>query len=100
MKRPGASTAFSAFEYIGKAACTYLLYYYLRSDLGGILSLAGEPGAAGAGAGAEYSYKESSSATTFSASEGAADAAPPFSGGYATGGGYNAAAPASGGYQN
>jgi hypothetical protein len=28
---------------LGKLFCTYTLYYYLRVDLGGVLSLSGEP---------------------------------------------------------
>lgn len=28
---------------MGKLFCTYTLYYYLRVDLGGVLSLSGEP---------------------------------------------------------
>ena len=109
IKRDGAAAAFSALEYLGKAAATYLLYYYLRSDLGGVLTLAGEP--TGAAGGAEYQYKDSSSAgPTFAAADGgASDAASsgagataPYSGGYnvPTGGGYNASPAKGGGYQS
>lgn len=80
--RSAGATTFSAFEYVGKLGSTYLLYFYLRSDLGGVLSLAGEPGAgAAAGAGLEGGVDPAA----FGASDGGgAEAAPPYSGGYAT----------------
>ena len=108
VKRNAASSTFSAFEYLGKAASTYLLYFYLRSDLGGILSLAGEPAAASAAAaGADYQYREGSSAVAYAASEGPAAepsaSAPPYSGGFNSGA-YNASPPGKaaggGGYQS
>ncbi len=109
IKRDGAAAAFSALEYLGKAAATYLLYYYLRSDLGGVLTLAGEP--TGAPGVADYQYKDSSSSgPAFAAADGgASDAASsgagataPYSGGYnvPTGGGYNASPVKGGGYQS
>ena len=106
-KRNAASNTFSAFEYLGKAASTYLLYFYLRSDLGGILSLAGEPAAASATAASDYQYREGGSAASFAASgEGAAAdpsaSAAPYSGGFNTGA-YNASPPGKapgGGYQS
>ena len=99
-KRSPASNAFCAFQYIFKAAATYLLYQYLRSDLGGILSLAGEPGATpSAITGADYQYKDSSAAFA-GAGEGASEAQVPYSGGYTLpSGGYNSSPASGGSYQ-
>ncbi len=99
--RSPASTTFSAFEYILKAASTYLLYFYIRSDLGAIISLGGEP--------VRQTEAVIPSAYNYAASDkGAGGAEAPYSGGYPTGqegsGGYNSVAiPSSpgggGGYQ-